>query len=970
MNKRSVRTGQVAAALLLALLGLTTASSEASAQTNTGTIRGQVIDEAGAPVPAASVLAVNTETGAQRGAISRQDGRYQIVGLPPALYELRASHVGYAGQSEQVRVLVGQTATIDLQLTPEAIQLEGIRVVARRQVEMRTSEVATNVTEEQIRSLPQQDRNFLNFAALAPGVTASRTELRREITAAGLPASKINVFIDGTSFKNDVLEGGVHGQDASRGNPFPQVAVREFRVVSQNFKAEHQRAASAIVSAVTRSGTNEFEADGFVLFQDRGLVRPDAGAVLLCREAEARGDACAPEPEYERFQVGLGMGGPIIQDRLHFFAGYEGNIQNRESQVVLGRADEFRDRFGQYEGAFQQPFRSHLPFAKLSYQLAPNQSLELSYSGRFESDKRGFGGHDSFDRAEDVNIGYNVLTLQHSLSRGDWFNRAHVSAQRARWNPRALPGEHDVGLVYEGIINIGARSTEQRFIQDRLELRNDVTYTGFADHTVKAGVNVDFLNYEVSKLFEGNPQYFFRPENLEVPYRAVFGEGDPGMDESNVQFGAFLQTDWDVAPRLQLNLGVRWDAETNLFNNNWVTPDSIRQQLGAWAVPDSIQRVIGSDFPENYFTRGREDRPIFLGAFQPRIGFSYDVLGTGRTVLHGGFGIYHDREIWNRLIDERFRLQWRIRNFNFTTDPEAEPDHIPWQDQYLTREGLQQIISEGQYGIAGEVFLLHNDTRPPRTHQWSIGVRQSLGDITAGAAYRGVRGYNIFSWYCATPNPEHGFCWGEGGHQGVPNNYGLVLSTDEGRTWYDALDLTVERPYTEEERWGVSIAYTFADAHRKGLDFFTLDFPMVAPADWPKVRQRVERHRVIATGMVGLPQDFRLSSVIQVGSNIPFDRIDETAGWGPRRRVVHYAAERGRTFRQVDLRLQRDFWLMDGRRVGLLVEGINIFDHQNFRGFEPLQYFEGGVTNDRFRAPLPWEADTGRRLQIGLDFGF
>jgi hypothetical protein len=80
---------------------------------------------------------------------------------------------------------------------------------------------------------------------------------------------------------------------------------------------------------------------------------------------------------------------------------------------------------------------------------------------------------------------------------------------------------------------------------------------------------------------------------------------------------------------------------------------------------------------------------MFLGAFQPRVGFSYDVLGTGRTILHGGFGVYYDREIWNHLIDERFRLNWIVRFFDFTTDPN-NTGRILWQPEYESAAGCSR----------------------------------------------------------------------------------------------------------------------------------------------------------------------------------------------------------------------------------------------------------------------------------------
>jgi carboxypeptidase family protein/TonB-dependent receptor-like protein len=937
------------------LLGalLLVSASRAAGQTVTGSIRGRVLNESGAPVNAANISARNEETGLRRTAISAADGSYMLAGLAPGSYEVSVQMIGYTAQPRTVRVLIGQALSMDLRLEPQAIQLAGVTVVGTRAVELRNSEIATNVTAEQIQSLPQQDRNFLNFAGLAPGVVVSREETNKNISAGGLSASKINVFVDGASYKNDILEGGVHGQDASRGNPFPQIAIQEFRVLTQNFKAEYQRAASAVVTATTKSGTNEFQLSGFVLGQNKGLVELDPGAVIVCDELKATNPEgkCAPKPEYERLQLGLSAGGPIVHDRLHYFAAFEGNYQNRQAIVTVGRP-EFSNQFAQYEGTFDQPFRSSLAVAKLSYQPAPDQNLDLSWNGRFESDKRGFGGTTSFESAEDVRIGYNVLTLQHTLTRGNWLNQAHVSAQRSTWNPTAVNDEQDIGLNYEGVIRIGARSTEQRFVQDRLALRNDVT-RAFGPHVVKAGANVDFLNYAVEKHFSGNPEFIFNPAtSMTVPTRAFWGSGDPGMNEGNVQFGLFIQDDWDVTRRLQLNLGVRWDAETNGYNNKWVTPDSIRTRLASHV-----------DDPDNRFTNGSEDRPMYLGAFQPRVGFSFDVRGDARTVVHGGFGIYYDREIWNHLLDERFRLQWAYRNFNFTSTNEA--GKIPWRSEYQSRAGLQGLVNQVTAGVTNEVFLLQNDTRPPRSHQWNLGIRQMIGPVVAGAAYRGVRGYNLLSWYCGIPHPEHGYCDG-GAPLGLP--YSPVLSSDEGRTWYDAFDLTLEKAYTNESRWGVTVTYTMANGDRKGFDFFTIDFPGVNPKDWPVIPSNVEKQRLTASAVVGLPADIRLSSIVQVSSGIPYSSRDERIGWGPRRVRVDWFSQDPPNFRQVDVRVEKRLPSPGAGTIGVMLEAINVFNHDNFRGYEEFAYF--GSANPNYRNPQPWTADPGRRLQLGLNFGF
>jgi hypothetical protein len=933
-----------------------------AAQTATANLRGVVTGAGGAPVTDAQVAARYVETNQQRGTITNAAGFYYFGGLRPGRYEITVRRIGFAPQTRTVQVQIGRTHDLNVSIAEAAVQLATVTAEATAgATTTRTSEVGTNVTREQIQSLPQQDRNFLNFAGLAPGVTPSRDEQNKQIRAGGLSASRINVFVDGASYKNDILEGGVHGQDASRGNPFPQLAIREFRVITQNFKAEYQRAASAVVTATTRSGTNEFEVDGFALGQNRALVTRDPGARLQC-SLEPGSGACGAKPQYQRLQAGVSVGGPIVRDRLFFFGGYEGNIQDRDARISVGRP-EFRERFRQYEGVFTQPFRSHLPFGKLTWQAPGGQTLDLSYTGRIESDKRGFGGTRSFESAENVEIGYHVLTLQHGMSRGAWSNQAHVSAQRSTWNPTVVNQSQDIGQEFQNVITVGARDTEQRFVQDRVTLRNDLTRAGFrwaGTHVFKGGGNVDFLRYDVSKRLNGNPLFVYNPtESMEVPIEARYGLGDPGFRTNNVQFGAFLQDDWDVSDRLQLNLGLRWDAETNLFNNDWVTPDSIRRDF-ARITPAAGQRFLNVNTSE-YFTRGRSDRPMFLRAFQPRVGFSYDVAGGGRTVVHGGFGVYYDREVWNRLIDERFRLRWATLTFPFTTTGEA--NQIPWRQEYLSRAGLESILASANAPGLSEVFLLNNNTRPPRSNQWNLGVRQTAGTVVLGTAYRGVRGYNILSWQCATPHSEHGYCEGLS-QQGNRKYRGLIVSTDEGRSWYDALDLTLDRPMTDRTRWGATFAYTFADGRRTGNDFFTLSFPGVAPSDWPRVRQNVERHRVVASGIAALPAGFQLSGLAQWGSGIPFDRVDEARGWGPAREVRSFATQDARNFSQFDLRVQKNFpGPGAARRVGVLLEVLNVFDRENFREFEQV------VQNNRFGQPLFWTGDMGRRLQLGVNFG-
>src|SRR5688572_1119493 len=386
----------MATALLLAL------AAGAAAQSSTATVSGTIRDETGV-LPGATVSAKDAQSGFTTETVSGGDGSFALQGLRPGSYEITVSLPQYKPQSRAVRVLVGQTISADFQISPDLLVVESVQVTGDILVDTRTPEIATNVTEDQIRYLPQSTRNFLNFAALAPGVRVSDNEFRKEVSAGALSANQTNVFIDGVSYKNDVIEGGVVGQDASRGNPFPQNAVQEFQVLTQNYKAEYEKAGSAIITAVTKSGGNRFTGDVFSLYQNKGLVQNQrmvrVGDVVELQQAE-------PKPTYDRWQWGFSTGGPIVPDKAQFFGSYEENRQTRDAVVTRGTTSgappALLSRLEAQEGLFESPFREKLLFAKASAQPRGGQQLELTYNLRNETDVRGFGSQFSFEAAENI----------------------------------------------------------------------------------------------------------------------------------------------------------------------------------------------------------------------------------------------------------------------------------------------------------------------------------------------------------------------------------------------------------------------------------------------------------------------------------------------------------------------------------------------------------------------------------------
>lgn len=917
------------------------------------------------PQAAAKITATSLTTGAVVEIASRANGAYALPELPPGQYLLTVTLASGEEAVEYVEVGIGQTLQLDLDVARTAVLgAERIEVSGRRS-ELRTSEVATDVSREQIANLPQSNRNFLNFAQLAPGVRISDDEFKKSVASGGLEARQTNVFVDGISLKNNINEGGVAGQDASRGNPFPQLAVGGFRVLTQNFKAEYEQAGTAIISAITRSGGNEVHGDLYASYQDRHMGSIDPFAER----------AMQPKPQYERYQLGGLLSGPIVKNRLFALATYEGNYQDRANQVAIGNPTaENLLQFGRFEGSYTSPFREHLAFSKVTWLPADDHTVDLTASLRRETDIRNFGGQTSYENAENVRNNVITTSLRHQLrTKSGAVNEATAQFLLSQFNPEALNADLP-GREFVGVIKLGGRDTDQDIVQRTVTLRDDVTlptFAGAGDHRVKVGAKVALQHYQVDRTLYGNPLFKFRvdPANdldFTVPFEAQFGVGEPQVTSSNTQLGLYAQDDWQLSPRLELNLGVRWDVETNPLNNDYVTPDDVRAAVTELAA--DVAAVNGPDFfrVENYLTDGSQ-RPIFLGAIQPRIGGSYDVRGDQKTVLFAGAGRYYDRTTFNTGVEERLRLQYAVRTFRFSRDgqPRDGQPTIAWDPAYLSREGLRGLIEQGT-APKPEIFLLENDTRPLHSDQLSAGVRQAAGPFSVAVTFSHIRSENGVGFY-----PANREATGERTFLPVPGEFGNVLiSSDDIQSRFTGIFVTAEKPYTEASKWGVSLAYTLSWSKIRG-DSFNFDFPTIK--DTPLTPGEAdERHRLVLAGIVGLPEQFKLSTLMTFGTGVPFDISDASAGFGGDEFRFRRNAGRYHTFleyKQIDLRLAKELQVAPKHRMSAFVEAFNVFNWYNYGDFEGFIPPMTGDPNPNYGQPRKIVGPT-RSFQVGLTYGF
>jgi hypothetical protein len=945
---------------LAAVLGLCAART-AHAQRVTGAIQGKIVS-AGQPQAAAAVTVTNLNTAAVVAVTADAAGAYVVPSLVPGPYLIAVS-AGNRDTTQLIDLGVGQTLQIDLDVAAAQIQgAERIEISSQR-FDNKTSEVATNISQAQIANLPQNSRNFLNFAALAPGVRASDDEFKKNVASGGLEARQTNVFIDGLSLKNNINEGGVSGQDASRGNPFPQLAIAGFRVLTQNYKAEYEQAGTAVITSVTRSGGNDVHGELYGSFQDRHLVAIDPFAEKL-------GEA---KPDYSRYQVGGLLSGPIVPNKLFWLATYEGNRQNRANQVAIGMpTPEHLADFAQYQGSFASPFREHLGFGKLTYLPAPDQTLDLSLTVRRETDIRSFGGLVGVEAAENVRNNVYGAQLRHLWrAESGLVNEANLQFLSSQFNPGAEHPE-TIGRDYQGVIRIGGRDTDQDVVQRTVMLRDDITLPpreAAGDHQIKLGAKLALQHYKVERTQYGDPLFHYREDaanglSFAFPFEAQYGVGDPSVTSSNLQLGMYVQDDWQLDDRLTFNLGVRWDVETNPLNNDYVTPPDVRAAVTELAA--TVAEHNGPDFfrVNNYLTDGNQ-RPIYLGAIQPRLGVSYDVFGDQHTVGFAGAGRYFDRTLFNTGVDERYRLQYGVRTFRFSQDgmPRDGQPTIAWDPSYLSKQGLQNLIDSG-VAPAPEIFLMENDTKPLHTDQYSAGVRQQLGPVNTSLTFSHIRGENGVGFYPANRDVS-----GNRDFLPVPGNFGNVLiSADDIQSRFTGFYLTADKPYTEASRWGASATYTLGWSKIRG-DTFNFDFPTIkatplTPSDAD------ERQRLVTSGIIGLPYGLLASTLIQLGTGTPYNIVDNSAGFDGKSRFERNA---GRAhpfieFKQVDLRLAKSFEVAPGQHAAAFVEVFNLFNWYNYGGYNGDIPADAG-SNPNLGKPSVIVGPT-RAFQLGLTYGF
>ncbi|MHC9085431.1 TonB-dependent receptor [Luteimonas sp. RIT-PG2_3] len=893
MNRGARNTRHLNRSLLCcALASCLLVATPAFAQSTSATIRGQVNADS-APATDAQVTATNLATGLTRTVRAGANGGYNVAGLPPGTYRLDVTAAGQTS-SQTITVAVGQTATVNLGVggvaesaPADATNLDTVTVTAARMVETKTSELATYVSQKQIEALPQASRNFLAFADAVPGMIFETSDNGNAKLRGGAQNSNgINVFIDGVGQKNYVLKGGVSGQDSSSGNPFPQLAIGEYKVITSNYKAEYDQISSAAITAVTKSGTNEFEGS---FFWDH--TSENWRSKTFRENEEGRDKTPSSEEQY-----GIAFGGPIIRDRLFFFVTYEAKEIERPRDIRWGdrafNPADLTPELASYLGSTSLPFNQDMYFGKLTWFVNEDHLLELSAKRREEEELQGIGdGPNTASYGSSKTNDSTRLDLRWQWTGENWLNDFHLTSEDDYWSPRPLtigPGieirNHLVNVGDgETILNLGGGRDFQNKGQKGYSLQNDFTFTGFERHTLKLGFKYKDVQVDAFQQQPYNAQYrvdYY--ENLAagrttvasfIPWRVEFGSLVPGVEDLNVssnnkQFGIYLQDDWEVTDRLTLNLGLRYDYETTPAYEDFVTPAGIATALRGWS---NLQGPNVDYNIEDYISNGSNRKPD-KDNWAPRLGFSYDLSGDQRHVIFGGAGRSYDRTLFDYLALEQTRNAFPSYTYRFNTPSHpcavgTDPLCRNWDPSFFNIENLY-ALADANPDLGAEVNLMNNNLKTPYSDQFSIGIRNTFevlgNDWNTSASISHVRSYDglLFTLGNRWPdgsyrNPANpGATWGGQPWDFPIPGYGRLIIADNGiETKNTSLLLSAEKPYTQSSPWSVTIAYTYSDASENRLsaansdEHYSFDYPNLN--DQPFLTSLgIPKHRLVTTGLV------------------------------------------------------------------------------------------------------------------------
>jgi hypothetical protein len=843
----SPRLTHIAASLVLTAVILGIGAGPIDAQT-AATVTGTIVDASGGVLPGVSVTLRNTATGLVRTGATSTDGRFVFAGLAAGQYDLTAELPGFRRLVRpEVVVTVGETVSLPLTLEVGGVEQTLTVTGGPPLVNTATTELSFLVGERAIESLPLNGRNYVDLALLQPGVLAYPSRDGGSVVAHGLGMSvngqdyRSNVYLVDGTLQNDFTNGPA---GSAAGTTLGMESIREFRVETNAYSAEYGRNFGGQVNVLTKSGTNTVRGSAYEFHRNDALDAPNYFDV-------------SGKPDFARNQFGGSIGGPISQNRLFYFAGYEGLRENLGRTITSFVPDDDARRGILPDGPVTisevvRPYLDAIPAAtgpSIGGGLAPHrftfdQTLDQTFfQGRI--DYQAGAAHQfftryTFDDAEQrlptdypqfprsfistnqfLTAEYqNVLSDRTLQSMRFGYSRTrigqNVEANLASPLPpfvsgRGLVGDIDIG----GMQRFGPQtSANLRLAQNVYSGQYDVTHTR-GRHLVKAGLLAEhYRDFMTNPTFSlgiyafANLRAFL--ENRALRFVGLAPQGDINRDWPWTLFGVYAQDSFTLTPRLTLNAGLRYETTTMPVDEEG--RDSALVNLSDPA--PTVGRL--------YQSPGRN--------LSPRTGLAWDVFGDGSTSVRGGYGLYFNTANQQNLIVT-------------VTNPPATPRFV------IPNASFPNPPFER--GIGNTIRPMQWDLQNPRLHVWNVSVQRALpAEFVMTVGYAGSRGRHLFRNTDVnipepSPGPDGRPFWAAGLRRPNPAFGTIELKSSDGDSSYRALIFELRRNWRNGLSLQSSYSWSHSEDTTQASTFFsdstngtTVAFPEIdpdynrGPSDW------------------------------------------------------------------------------------------------------------------------------------------
>ena len=873
--------------IIAALCVLGTASLTLGQATASASLSGTVVDKDGALVPGASVTITNKATNQSRTGETNESGAYKFDLLPAGRYDIKVSKSGFAdATSENVEVLVRHN---ELKVTLNPAGATATVTVTTAETELVSKEktdISLNVTPRDVQDLPLNGRDLGNLAYLAPGA--------KPVDSYDPTKNRIAVFgINGSSGRNvNVTVNGIDNKDNTVGGPvmqFPLEAIQEFVISTQRFSAVNGRSEGGAVNVVTKSGTKDFHGSVFFQLRDKKLNATEVDPVSQQK--------LTAKPPFNRKIYGGSIGGPIYfphfgegepaaynDKKTFFFFTYE---KQKEATSIPVPSDAVAElNLVTFLGAqpasiIPTPYNDRRWNARIDHTFNSRNSVFASFS-----DQKNIGLNDQFagiGGRGDLSAG-NFTTNRLLLGNLTWtstLTNTTVNAFTAGyqyWNNLIDTDEKVPTFVFPTGITFGTNTNvPQQSYQVKYQFKDDLSIT-HGVHTFRTGV--DYLwEPKLGGFFEFNPTLEIDFNTLPSGILALPGgfatpsvvggmsatAGNPyfNLPGGAKMLGLYFQDDWKFRRNLTLNLGVRWDKDFNLIGG------SAQPLNRTYLALKAINHPAAARLPQD----DNKD-------FSPRVGFAWDIGGTGRHVLRGGYGLYYGQTFLNIPL---FMIQQANPTIFASVFALSTGDVVPgtggkilgvdWRfgvDPLPTIPGPQTQLAERNTGR-----IMDPDYQNPYTQQWNLGYAWQFNsysaleiDFTHVLALHESKTLNI--------NPQMRLISESFGSsrpldaafaaKGLPVLGRIDLEASVGRSRYDGMNIS----YRRRLHRGFTVNTTYTLSHGLAYDGNAAafrnravnHFDYFAPYSLGPVPNDT-RHRFTLSSVINLPGGFQIAPIMQ-----------------------------------------------------------------------------------------------------------